>query len=292
MWQGRTHTLFLVLILSLFLGLWTESAHAEFQNSQCGQSNSKSQRYNWCIYSSGQKAPSQDVIYYFHGIRRDERAWGELNFHAPIITEWQKQRGYAPYVISVSYGGEWTLTDTSLHGNRYTEFVNTVMKEMEQRLPAPPLKRYLIGESMGGYNASLLWLKNPELFEKVSIGCPAIAQIGPFSSSKEVNAYISRTGANAFYVQMVLDVGKNEFANEKEYSEFNSLLLAQNLKPPVKTPIYISCGDRDDFGFFEGAQLLYQAATKAGAVSEFAPVKNGGHCRTDIGKLAQFFLSP
>jgi pimeloyl-ACP methyl ester carboxylesterase len=264
---------------------------AQAKQHVCGKNSFDSVSFGWCI-DYGDRSRNQDVLYVFHGSDRDENDWMEAPENKDIRGEWTRMRIAPPTAITISLGAEWLLTEVA-KPNRpalYTLMVQKIMPFVESQLKGGPIHhRFLKGVSMGGYNGVELLLKDGQLFDRVALICPVIQAVGPFSPRSDIEAYIEahKDFINRDWVEDLITELKNEFPTPAEYDNHDPLVLVK--KGSLKTPhVYLSCGDRDEYGFFEGTEQFAKIAQQNGSSVIWQPT-HGGHCVVDTKVLAQFF---
>ncbi len=159
----------------------------------------------------------------------------------------------------------------------------------KEKLGGIPRKRLLIGESMGGFNATELVLKHPELWQRAAIACPAIVNASPYAGADEIDRYIQRTGADPQYVHDAIQLSQSVFPDEASWETAAPLLLAKTALGEDTPPLHVSCGDKDQYGFFEGAKAFADQAQENGVDVVWQSV-SGGHCTADPVALADFLI--
>lgn len=282
---------FLQISFLAFVLLSTHSAQAVVQHT-CGTDRAQGIEYYWCI-DKDDASRNKDVLYYFHGAGRSEQGWHYEKENQDIQAAWQKLHVQQPIAISVSFGKTWLFSEWNRNGGpgNYTAFVNTIMPTLEAKIGGVHGRRLIKGESMGGFNGSQLLLKNSELFDRVALACPAIPIVGPFTPPWETAAFLGRNNA---FIKTELVIGYqlwllNDFPDPGLWERHNPLNLVRRMT--LNSPrVYVSCGNRDEFGFFEGAQSFARAAKERGVKVLWQPTE-GGHCGFDAVTIAKF-LAP
>lgn len=239
-----------------------------------------------------------DVLYHFHGKGLNENAWndekpGELPYYPQLIRDEWKRRGFEPpTVITISFPGypipAWLLVEknTSPLSGLFEVMTKVILPTIEKRLPSCCGKRMAIGESMGGFNLSQMLLKAGKGFDRVAILCPAMATVSPFATKEEILAYIDRTKANPQLVAESLGLAGAFIPTTEDWNKTSPVILASTLSE-ASPEIYLSCGVRDEWGFYEGAKAFAEASAKTGASIEWRPLY-GGHCAVDPISVARF----
>ena len=247
-----------------------------------------------CVHHAD-RSKNPDILWFFHGATGNEGNWGDPEYEEYVqIRERWKQRNLAPpTVISVSFGEHWMLTAPwGRSPGLMKVFVELVMPNLERYAGGlGPGRRLLLGNSMGGYNASVMYLKHSDLFARVAAVCPAITTISPFASKSELWDYSRRTGANVLWVYHFMGIAGDLIGDEEAWPANDTLAIAKSvLKTNVRRPpFYISCGYEDELGFFEGASYLAKLVGEAKFPLRWQPME-GGHCPMDTTAVADFLM--
>jgi len=259
--------------------------------------------YSFCI-DQEKGSTSQDVLLYLHGAGGSEHEWVNSPYAETFYSKWGMK---APTVISISYGKTWLLVEKndSDESGLYEHFTQIALPHVESMLLFHPAKIMLVGASMGGFNASQLYLKQPQLFSKVALACPALFELDSKAiysdddsdnndddssdMDSEVSKYVARTRANEDDVNFALGVYLDYFPDEDSWNAASPIDLAAKWVTPAFPPLYVSCGDADQFGFFEGSTLFTNAVTKNGASAELKIVP-GPHCSFDQDGMFGFLM--
>jgi hypothetical protein len=269
------------LFASLFAALsLLSNVYAE---SICGKEAIENLSYEYCVHTNPN---STDLMHYMHVSGGNVNSWIKQNTNIKIRDLWTQNGKEIPNVITISFGGQWILTDLQKH----QLYIDKILPYLEGKIETPVKRRILLGDSMGGLNSAQLMLKNGDLFERVALNCPAITSIGPFASDDEVEAFVERNKPyiSRLKVWAMLRWGKREFVNNENWLRHDSILLARSVQK-MPEHIYVSCGDADEFGFIEGAKLLADTLMEKGFNVKWNPVK-GGHCIIDTKKVAAFLI--
>lgn len=150
-------------------------------------------------------------------------------------------------------------------------------------------RRHLIGQSMGGFSAAEVALRNPGMFSRVALLCPAITTVGPFSSPVEIDDYIQRTGANPRLVKRMLKISRSVFINQKDWENHDPLRLLKKYDSSKRSKFYVSTGLSDGYGFLEGSEEFVDIAKDQSIISKWVPVP-GGHCNFGRKATAYFIM--
>ncbi len=252
--------------------------------------------WEYCIDKTD-SSNSDDVLYQLHGLNNgdiENGGWSNPNgFANEVRTLWAQMNFDAPTVVSVTFGDLWLLVEKNQSevSGLYEFFTQVAIPMIDQDLlkMGKITNRELVGESMGGFNASQLLLKFPQnYFAKVALICPAIATLTPFSDQKEVNDYIQTTGADPDRVSKLLQLSQFFMPTPVDWSKASPLDLAKTILNEDSPTLYVSCGDKDEYGFFTGAEQFYEVAKANGVKAEWVPIAGQGHCAIDAESVAKF----
>lgn len=227
-----------------------------------------------------------DILYFFHGAGGDERDWGgHFSRHAAAIErEWRDSGGTIGRVVTVSFGPRTMLTPELVEA-----FARDVIAAVETE-PAPPSRRLLLGQSMGGFNAAHVFLRHPELFARVALLCPALFTVEPSAPEAEVAAYLARTGAREELVRSAVAILRENFSEPDSWRRSSPLLLGPSRLSAEVPALYVSCGTSDEYGVLEGARAFAELARSKGVSVSWTPL-NGGHCTVDPRSVARFLAT-
>lgn len=265
-----------------------DEIEAERRQYTCGAGNAQGVGYRFC-YRKLNTTNSNDIIYFFHGLEGSEETWFTQYLGTLIIQKWWRHWGYRPRIVTISFGPEWLL----VNNQRFpllSLFKRNIMPILEEKMGGIKSgRRNLIGQSMGGFNAALAALKSPGSFSRVALLCPAIATVGPYSSNREIESYIERTGASRKLVDKMLSISRAVFIDQNDWRQHDPLALIQRYSSATKSKFHISVGVADDYGFQEGSEKFHKLA-KAELFSSTWQLMPGGHCNFARQAAARFIM--
>lgn len=250
---------------------------------------------NYCTYSFQKESIPRNVIYFFHGLNGGPSDLGLLlSSDSPFYPLLNAVKESAPLFISVSFGPRETIPvePTGEDPNSLRELIDVAMPAIENDYLFYGIRpaRHLIGLSLGGYNALSAVAFRPKVFTSVMAICPALIDFNPFEKS-EVDAYISRGGP---WIQpsMVADMVSALKTKYKTVDIWNARNPMEKMRAGKYRYVnmYLSTGDRDEYGFFEGAEAFATAARNTGSNLVYEPT-NGGHCTADLESFSRFLSS-
>lgn len=284
---------FLLVLLVCHLGyqnlrhkrLGTPSVPFKRSHQQCHSSGD----FRYCEHETPE-TDSSVYLYVLHGKDQSEQFWQKGEFYAGLLQNYLQKTGQKiPKVISISFGPLWLITPkmTDERTGLLETFRNQVFPNIEREIGVPQ-QRFLMGASMGGINALTLVINMPEFFKRVAVMCPPIYEISPFSSTSEILDFMVQSGAKPQQMSTALGVGRVLFKNDEEWKRFSPIDVIK-AKATLKglPPLYLSCGEWDEFGNFATVANFAEIATSKGAQVSWWP-NSGDHCAVDVRSLADF----
>ncbi len=255
----------------------------------CGKATSSGIGWKYCLHEYPNS--SRKVLYYLHGILGSEHDWKNHELERGIVRRWIERGLKPPIVVSMSMGPVWLLTEKnkSKHSGGYEVFHQEILPTLKNKLGFKSEEDWLMGVSMGGFNASQLYFKNPSLFKKTALICPAMTTVDPYVNKQGFDDYIYRTGAIPFLVWLSQLITKEHIPDALDWPKHSPIDLGTKYFSRDSKPLYVSNGTRDEFGFHEGDIRLTRIAYERGVpiTSHFFTGK--GHCYVDSKPIADFF---
>lgn len=306
---------FLVIIFTVFCFIQC-SKNNENQHSESQLTNVDSEiditdkkftspiKWNYSIYKT-KNSDESHILYYFHGHSGDSKTW--LNSHAEIRNYWNKNNIASPIVVAISFGPKWFMVkkNKSEKSGLLEFFWKNILPSIENQQTKPVLKRSIMGFSMGGFNASQVFLSKPKMFHKVVLVTPAIYNFTPFSKEEVINSFIERTrsyttnfknkiklfftGADrtTSLIYVILNAQKEYLPDQKSWQLSSPFSLVDKVNTSSLPEIYISCGNKDEYGFFETSKLFANSLKKNSFKVNWHEI-NGGHNSIDSTGVASF----
>jgi S-formylglutathione hydrolase FrmB len=212
---------------------------------------------NYCVVLppsyDGDRARKYPVLYFFHGLGDNEQMFVHGGAFNLVQDLWERKQ-IGEFLIVTPEAGATFYIDSHNGKVRYEDFlVEEFLPAIEgrYRISAGRSSRGVSGVSMGGYGALHLAFRHPELFSAVSAHSPAlINQIPAMASPSPGSGIRSRVLGETF--------GSPPDSAFWERNNPISLARKANL---VGLKVYFDCGDRDDYGFEEGAKALDKVLT-------------------------------
>jgi pimeloyl-ACP methyl ester carboxylesterase len=255
-------------------------------HQQCGQAGSLS----YCVHRAA-GGVNGDVAYHLHGRNLEAEIWNDPSYFTAMIQGyWQSKGLLPPTVVSLSYGPVWLLAPTGkAEDSGLLDTIWPHVTMIEARIGRPK-RRLLVGESMGGLNALVLGLSQPQHFDKVAALCPNVYVDSPFDPLSQIRAAMVRTGAEPRIAFGIWKLARRYVADADEWRRMAPLSLIEGAALETARPsLYLSGGLYDRYGLYEGTERLARRAAERGLPTEWHPLY-GGHCAIDIASLGQFLV--
>jgi pimeloyl-ACP methyl ester carboxylesterase len=283
-----------IKLMSLLLisgGLFAQASLAySSSTNDCGEDTTDGISWSYCITKT-KESKNPDVAYFLHGIYGSEYEWVKQN--SEVVDQWEKTKQDPPTVVSISFGNVWFLVPHQYvtQESAYMEtLMNSILPLLEKKIGGLTGRRMLIGRSMGGFNATELFLMYPKSFERVALICPVLAKISPFADDEAYDDFIEKSGGVAQYVNFARETAKNLFKDEASWIATDPFHLAPVALGPSFPKLYVSIGDADEFGISQDVEFFAQIAkTKRVPSVEWHSV-HAGHCSFDPVALANFLV--
>jgi pimeloyl-ACP methyl ester carboxylesterase len=270
------------LVISVFF--YSQFSYAD---PTCGSRHWGEIQAKYCV-EKPLAGDSDTVLVYFHGLGGSELEWF-INPELQTIRDELHTRKFDPWIVTISFGKAWLLTEVP-NGLLFPKAVDDLLPSLFNSIkPMGFTHRYLAGASMGGLNTSQVMLKRPQMFDKYMLICPAITSVGPFAPNQDILDYILRTGAQAKRVTFMLQWARLEFPKPADWANHAPLMLAD--RNVVLPEVYLSCGLKDEFGFQEGAQMLYAKIRPKSTRAWWVPIPDGLHCAVDPKSIVDFLAT-
>ncbi|MES3038996.1 MAG: alpha/beta hydrolase-fold protein [Bdellovibrionota bacterium] len=255
---------------------------------------------SYCIYRADEN-PSDDILYYFHGLGGNETSWGDKFYYTEQIRQqWKSEGKKIPTVVTISFGQIWLLAskNSSPYSGLLDFVAGALIPGIESQLGGFKGKRILMGESMGGFNSIQMALKT-SMFERTAIICAPMAQLSPWATPEEIKAYTEGTVAWAYYtatnnqaavtqsIERMITLSRQFYPTPAEWATGNPLVLAAS--PKSRPDLYITVGFYDNYASYEATGKFVEILRANGANVEWRP-QWGGHCVVDIPSVAKFLV--
>lgn len=262
------------------------AVHFTPARQQCGQEGA----LRYCVYRAV-AGVSGDVVYHLHGRHLEAEIWNDPGYYTAMVQgHWQQAGLRPPTVVSLSYGPVWLLAPRGqAEESGLLDSIWPAMRAIEARI-GKPARRLLVGESMGGLNALVLGLSQPQHFDKVAALCPAVYRDSPFDPIGRIREALVRTGAEPRTVLGIWQLARRYATSADEWQRIAPLSLIEGAALGPKGPaLYLAAGLHDRYGLYEGTERLAQRAAQRGLSTEWHPLY-GEHCTIDVASLGDFLV--
>lgn len=286
---------YLILLVSASTSLaYTYKRNVASIDSTCMHMKTSTD-WSYC-FTPGTGKNANKLIYYFHGGGGSAKSWLDShNYPEGIRQYWKENAIDFPSVIAVSFGPMWLLANRSSNpkSGLYEVFQHEIVPFIESTLMKSKTKeRIVIGESMGGFNAGTFALRNAKLFTKIALLCPALG-LEDQASFSDIKSYIEATGADASYAHFLFKTRDEYFPSWQEAHAESPMALLNQLDSEVQSPrFFLSCGDKDQYGFFEGAKQFVDILRQKRMNVIWKAETGGKHCSLDLDELNKFLAQP
>jgi S-formylglutathione hydrolase FrmB len=222
------------------------------------------------------------VLYFLHGLFENEKSWSE---HSGQRT-WESlmsQGKIGPFIVVMPDGGESFYINSFDGRERYEDFlIQELIPAIDRkyRTAANRAARGISGVSMGGYGATHLGMRHPEIFGSASAHSAALIAKFPHP--------LPTDGRWEFYAR-VLQKPFGSPLNEAYFDANNPLTLAENPQGFANLKLYFDCGDQDRYGFDAGAKELDQILTSRSFPHQFV-LRPGNHGWSYLDQYLRFSL--
>ena len=259
------------------------AAAGDLTESLSIESPSLGREMKYSIFLPDQAPAPLPVLYLLHGLGGHERDWQVLGKIEKTANRLIRDGAIPPMAIVMPDAANSWYVNSPAHG-RYEDAILTdliPMLEQIHRIGGDRSRRAIAGLSMGGYGAFRLAFRNPGTF---ALTAGLSAAIFPDLTKAED---VSRQQIGFFKGTFGEPFDVAAFNRQNFFSDIPSLTAAS-----VRPAIWITVGDDDGFGLYEGNMALYLALKQAGIPVEFR-MTDGNHTwrlwRSEIEEVLRFY---
>lgn len=227
-------------------------------------------------------AKKYPVLYFLHGLGENEQmlmnsgGWG-------LIEDLRRQNKVGDFLMVAPEGGGSFFINSADGRERYSDFFLSEFLpyiETHYRIVRDRKHRGVTGLSMGGYGALRVAFAHPELFGSVSAQSAALITETP----QQLNADARAAGPRG---RLLGGVFGNP-VNVTHWQQNNPFDLARKNAIQIKTQsIHFNCGERDDFGFEDGASRMHKLLLAEGVRHEFHLYPGGHNADYFLGHMGE-----
>lgn len=277
-----------VLFLSLSMGSGIYADGNENMKWQVYEKQLETTSLKFTVFHMENENPD-NVVYFFHGAGGDHLTWIENGKR--IRESWINSSIKPPVVVSVSFGEKWNLTPEHSEISSYLHLMKSEVFQFVETELGPFKQISGIGVSMGGFNLLQAVIDNPDFFDKILLISPAVADLNPYPSEKELIKYVQNSNSLTLKQKIkAFLTGKTPTENIERILYYWKLLVPDNkqwddINPFIQLPkknrlpgeIIITCGLNDAYGFFDGSKKLYKLFKEKSLDTQLFPIKDEAH---------------
>jgi len=209
------------------------------------------------------------LLVWFHGGGGSELTWGKQGGIAEKLLEPMKTGELAPFIVLSPTAGE---TDV-FRGESEKALVEKVLPRVQREYRTNGVT-VALGHSMGGLNAMIVSLRNPQLFSAVAVASPFVFDTSPYDDKAALESFEKRFGAGwqGVYRRAVGSrfETRDEFAS---YDPFSRIRSGQK----VPFELFLTSGTEDRFGLFKHNEYLHQTLKQSGVEHQWLVQQGVGH---------------
>jgi len=256
----------------------------------CGNEISQSIEWSYCI-SRTKNSNNQNVLYHLHGRKGNASWWNDKDYHTgKIHNEWIKNEVDPPTVISISFGGLWFLLKNKNNSGLINIFLQNIISKVEGKLSFNPIKRSIMGISMGGLNTFYLSMSNSSMFEKAAILCAHIPFITHHDGFLKVLKYSFEHNISLKRSYMMYKMSQKFYSDKKTHELNSSQNLIGQFNADLSPELYITCGEKDDWGCMKSSKMVAEKIKEKDGKVTWTP-RLGGHCDLNHEEIARFLVN-
>jgi len=274
--------------------LWLPLAAKAQSRTDCNVINSRilRQSIHYCVQlppdydTDDAKQRLYPVLYFLHGLGQNEQTLFSTGGWS-LIEDLRRQHKISDFLIVAPEGGRSFYINSADNSLRYGDFfLQEFIPHIESRYRVRPGRqgRAITGVSMGGYGALRFAFAHPALFSAVSAQSAALITQTPqeLGAAGPSNGSLGRLLGSAF----------GQPINLPHWNQNSVFVLAKKNESGLhRLAIYFNCGQRDDFGFEDGAAALHQQLQAEGVRHEYRSYP-GDHSLTyflsHMGEVMEF----
>ena len=258
-------------------------AAAELRESLSFESAALGREMKYSLYLPGGAATPMPALYLLHGLGGNERDWQKLGRIEQTMDRLLATDSVPPFAVVMPDAGNSWYVNSGEHGAYEDAVLDDLLPHIESRhsLGTTRETRAIAGLSMGGYGALRLAFRNPSRFSMA--GALSAAIFPDLARREDVTEQQVGFFKGAFGTPF--DVAA--FNRQNFFAEIP--VLAASATQPA---IFVTVGDDDGFGLYEGNTTLYLELKRAGIPIEFR-VTDGNHTwrlwREEIEKILLYY---
>lgn len=209
------------------------------------------------------------LLVWFHGGGGSELTWGKKGGIAERLVGPMESGELAPFIVLSPTAGE---TDV-FRGESERALVERVLPRVHREYRTNGVT-VALGHSMGGLNALIVSLRNPQLFSAVAVASPFAFDTSPFDDQAARDAFEQRFGAGwqGVYRRAV----GSRFDTREELAAYDPFARLRNGQS-VPFALLLTSGTEDRFGLFKHNEYLHETLQQRGIAHEWLVQQGVGH---------------
>ncbi|WP_420405653.1 alpha/beta hydrolase [Nisaea sp.] len=264
---------------------YSSALQAELRESLTLESPALGRKMRYSLYlpETAAAAGPLPVLYLLHGLGGNERDWQTLGKIEVMADRLIAGKAMPPIAIVMPDAGNSWYVNSAAHGPYEDAILEDLIPKAETRhgVGGRAANRAVAGLSMGGYGALRLAFRNPEKFAMT--GALSAAIFPDLARQEDITEQQTGFFKGAFGTPF--DIAT--FNRQNFFSDIPSL-AATRLRPAI----FITVGDDDGFGLYEGNLKLFLTLKRAGVPVEFR-VTDGDHAwrlwRAQIEHILRYY---
>ena len=238
-------------------------------------------------------SPGKGIIFFLHGAGRSVKQWIDKN---GLGTEYFETLEKFPAlhglpIVAISFGMSFLIVNDvpyPFEADLENIFINEIVPYFTDKLNrSGPV--YLIGHSMGGFNAISLSLRHPEKFPMVLAVSPFLLPVSPFAAdlSKTIKELEDKKIWAGALKGMLTYLFKNDI-NWQKYNPFNLVLNNPNSRYPI---LFFTLAENDMAGFHQSIENFRELILKTSKFQSYFFKVAGDHYHPTAKPVFPAFLN-
>lgn len=254
-----------------------------------GLMNSSDPKVNYCIYQNSPEPKS--TIWFFHGLADDHNVFKDPQGNR-ISYRYFMEQVPEVRIVAISYGTLWMLSPASARTEEPVQgtlevFRNQIVPFIESQatLPRPWT---VMGQSMGGFNASQLCAGAPDLWQKCVLLNSMMPSCDPFTGA--FAGGLNPVGGGFGYINACHPGPDAMVKDQFTAGEYAVQQPIETLKKATQLPqTYVTACELDDFGLFTGPKSWVIQAEAKGFEIQWSPkTKDCDHYHWPVEEVVDF----
>lgn len=248
-------------------------------------------KLNYIITGNEKKKKNNDLIFFFHGVGRNENQWLDKNgFGKQFIKISDEIAGENIPVVSISFGMAFLLINrvpAPFSADLENLFINKIIPIFQKKLNRYG-NIYLIGHSMGGFSAISLALRHPDLFKLILAISPFILTTSPFYENYDADNEELRKAK--LWSKMLKSMLTYIFTENTHWKNYDPFYLINTINQENSPLLIISKTDKELEGFSYAINQFKNKLDKR-SITNFYIDLEGNHHVQNIKPVLNIFIN-